>query len=90
MELQTIDKKLDDSDVINNQLLGEALYEIYGDTIPPDATSTLRISDGVIKGYEYNGTIAPVKTTFYGSLDRYYSFNKKFPFNLPDYWEKLP
>jgi len=90
IELQSIDKKLDNSDVVNNQLLGEALYEIYGDTIPPDATGTLRISDGVIKGYEYNGTIAPVKTTFYGSLDRYYSFNKKFPFNLPDNWQNLP
>ncbi|MDH3268037.1 MAG: S46 family peptidase [Ignavibacteria bacterium] len=90
IELQSINKKLDDSDMVNNQLLGEALYEIYGDTIPPDATGTLRISDGIIKGYDYNGTIAPVKTTFYGSLDRYYSFNKKFPFNLPDYWEDLP
>ncbi len=89
-ELQSIDKKLDDVDMMNNQLLGEALYEIYGDAIPPDATGTLRISDGVIKGYEYNGTLAPSKTTFYGSLDRYYSFNKKFPFNLPDYWENLP
>jgi len=88
-ELQKIDKKLDDSDVINNQLLGEAFYEVYGDSVPPDATGTLRISDGIIKGYDYNGTRAPIKTTFYGSLDRYYSFNKKFPFNLPDYWENL-
>ena len=23
-------------------------------------------------------------------MDRYYSFNKKFPFNLPNYWENLP
>ncbi len=89
-ELQAIDKKLDDSDAINNQLLGEAFYEIFGDSIPPDATGTLRISDGIIKGYDYNGTRAPIKTTFYGSLDRYYSFNKKFPFNLPDYWQNLP
>ena len=89
-ELQTINKKLDDTDEINNQLLGEALYKIYGDAIPPDATGTLRISDGTIKGYDYNGTRAPIKTTFYGSLDRYYSFNKKFPFNLPAYWEDLP
>ncbi|MDH3268764.1 MAG: S46 family peptidase, partial [Ignavibacteria bacterium] len=89
-ELQTINKKLDDTDEINNQLLGEALYRVYGDEIPPDATGTLRISDGVIKGYDYNGTRAPIKTTFYGSLDRYYSFDKKFPFNLPDYWDDLP
>jgi hypothetical protein len=89
-DLQTIDKRLEDSDIVNNQLLGEALYEVYGDSIPPDATGTLRISDGIIKGYDYNGTRAPIKTTFYGSLDRYFSFNKQFPFNLPAYWEKLP
>jgi hypothetical protein len=89
-QMETKNKELEDSDVINNQLLGEALYKVYGDAIPPDATGTLRISDGTIKGYEYNGTIAPVKTTFYGSLDRYHSFNKKFPYNLPAYWENLP
>lgn len=89
-ELRTINKNLDDTDAVNNQLLGEALYEVYGDAIPPDATGTLRISDGIIKGYDYNGTRAPIKTTFYGSLDRYFSFNKKFPYNLPAYWEDLP
>jgi hypothetical protein len=81
---------LRDKDAVNNQLLGEALYSVYGDAIPPDATFSLRIADGIVKGYDYNGTHAPYKTTFYGSLDRYYSFDKKFPFNLPDYWENLP
>jgi hypothetical protein len=75
---------------ILNQMLGEALYAVYGDAIPPDATGTLRLADGIVKGYDYNGTRAPIKTTFYGALDRYYSFDKKFPFNLPSYWEKLP
>ena len=89
-ELQKKNRALEENDAVNNQLLGEALYYVYGDKIPPDATGTLRISDGVVKGYDYNGTRAPYKTTFYGSLDRYYSFNKKFPFNLPEYWENLP
>lgn len=75
---------------ILNQMLGEALYKVYGDAVPPDATGTLRIADGIVKGYDYNGTRAPIKTTFYGALDRYYSFDKKFPFNLPEYWENLP
>jgi hypothetical protein len=89
-QMENKNKELEDADAINNQLLGQALYDVYGDAIPPDATGTLRISDGVIKGYDYNGTRAPFKTTFYGSLDRYYSFDKKFPFNLPDYWQNLP
>ena len=89
-EMENKNKELEDADIINNQLLGEALYKVYGDSIPPDATGTLRISDGVLTGYDYNGTRAPYKTTFYGSLDRYYSFNKQFPFNLPEYWETLP
>lgn len=89
-ELRLKSSKLQQRDEINNQLLGEALFKVYGENIPPDATGTLRISDGIVKGYDYNGTRAPYKTTFYGSLDRYYSFDKKFPFNLPAYWEKLP
>ena len=79
-----------DKEEILNQMLGEALYKVYGDAIPPDATGTLRIADGIVKGYDYNGTRAPIKTTFYGALDRYYSFDKKFPFKLPSYFENLP
>ena len=88
--INQITESLKNKDELNNQKLGEALYEVYGDTIPPDATFSLRIADGMVKGYDYNGTRAPYKTTFYGSLDRYYSFDKKFPFNLPKYWESLP
>jgi len=79
-----------DKEEILNQALGEALYKVYGDAIPPDATGTLRLADGIVKGYNYNGTKAPIKTTFYGALDRYYSFDKKFPFKLPEYFENLP
>lgn len=84
-------KELNNTRQVLNQLLGEVISILYGDKISPDATLTLRISDGVIKGYEYNGTIAPGKTTFYGLYDRYFSFNKKtYPWGLHKRWQSIP
>ena len=68
------------------QMLGRALFGVYGTSIPPDATFSLRLADGVVKGYEYNGTVAPPFTTFYGLYDRFYSFSQKYPYALPDRW----
>ncbi|MCX7833088.1 MAG: S46 family peptidase [Ignavibacteria bacterium] len=73
-----------------NAILGRALFEVYGRQIPPDATFSLRISDGVVASYDYNGTKAPVFTTFYGIYDRYYSFEKKYPWSLPKRWINPP
>ncbi len=83
-------RKIQNSLDAKNILLGRALYEVYGNSIPPDATFTLRLADGVISSYEYNGTIAPVFTTFYGIYDRYYGFRKQHPFNLPERWKNPP
>ncbi len=90
MELGSEYDKLSAEETSNNILLGRALYDVYGSEIPPDATFTLRIADGVVKGYPYNGTIAPPHTTFYGMYNRYYSFSKKYPWSLPSVWQSPP
>jgi hypothetical protein len=70
--------------------LGRARFDVFGTTIPPDATFSLRIADGVVRGFEYNGTIAPVYTTFYGLYDHYYSYGASTEWDLPDRWLNPP
>jgi hypothetical protein len=70
--------------------IANAVFKVKGSNLPPDATFTLRLADGVVKGYNYNGTVAPYKTTFFGMYDRYYSFHKKYPWSLPSRWENPP
>jgi hypothetical protein len=62
--------------------IAKARFLIYGKSVYPDATFTLRLAYGTVKGYPMNGTQAPPKTTFYGLYDRSASFDNKPPFNL--------
>ena len=83
-------KDLVDVESVYSQELGVALFKVYGTSIPPDATFTLRLADGVVEGYPYNGTDAQPFTTFYGLYDRYYGQGKKFPWSLPERWATPP
>lgn len=83
-------KKLGDELDAKEEALGaemaRAWFECYGTKVSSDATGTLRFSDGVVKGYPSNGTIAPHRTTFYGLYARNAEFDNEYPFNLPNIW----
>ncbi|MCA8953228.1 MAG: S46 family peptidase [Planctomycetes bacterium] len=66
--------------------LAGLLFEVYGNEVSPDATFTLRISDGRVLGYPYNGTLAPWRTSFHGLFARHAEFAGDHPFDLPDGW----
>ncbi len=88
--LRVQQKEIMDTENIAFGLLGQILYKTYGTSITPDANRTLRLSDGLMKGYDYNGTTAPIKSTFFGMYDRFYGFEGKYPFNLPERWKTIP
>ena len=74
-----------------NADLARARFAIHGTRIPPDATFSLRIADGVVAGYPYNGTMAPPHTTFFGMLNHYYSYGGEgTEWDLPATWLELP
>lgn len=70
--------------------LGSARFELYGTDVPPDATSSPRITDGRVLPYAYNGTIAPVYTTFYGMYDHHHSYGEGSDWDLPPGWIPPP
>jgi len=70
--------------------LGRVRFEVYGRAIPPDGTFSPRITDGIVQGYDYNGTRAPPYTTFYGLYDRYRSHGPDSEWDLPARWRTPP
>lgn len=71
--------------------LAQARLAIYGSSTPPDASFSLRLADGVVRGYPYNGTWAPAFTTFYGLYDHFHAYKDvSKEWDLPPRWHTPP
>jgi hypothetical protein len=71
--------------------IAQARWKIHGRTVSPDATFTLRLSYGTVKGFPAEGTTIAPFTTFYGLFDRSLSHGGQEPWALSARWkEKLP
>ena len=66
--------------------IARALFDTEGTKLYPDATFTLRLSYGAVKGYMENGKSVPAFTTLGGLYERAAAFNHKFPYVLPPRW----
>ena len=75
----------------NYAKIARARFANEGTSIYPDATFTLRLSYGAVKGYMENGKRVAPFTTLGGLYDRAANFKYQFPYNLPPRWmEKKP
>jgi hypothetical protein len=63
-------------------------FEAYGDSVYPDATFTLRLAFGTIKGYEIDGKTVPPFTTFAGAFEHEKAHGAEPPYKLPPSWHK--
>lgn len=70
--------------------IGRARFAVYGNDVPPDATFSLRLADGVVQGYEYNGTEASPYTTYFGLYEHYHAHGENSEWDLPDRWLSPP
>ena len=85
-EMQHQVEDLASQEAQNDERVARALLAVFGSSVSPDATFSLRISDGEIKRYPYNGTQAQPFTTFYGLFDRSFGFGGRSPWSLPARW----
>ncbi len=68
--------------------IARARNSLLGTTGYPDATFTLRLSYGSVKGYEEDGKPVPAVTTYAGLYERAGGMKNVAPFDLPASWEK--
>jgi len=79
---------LTDREAQANEQVARALLAVYGNNVAPDATFSLRISDGEVRRYPMNGTVAAPYTTFNGLYERASVFGEQPPFDLPPRWKE--
>jgi hypothetical protein len=66
--------------------IAKARFTMEGTSNYPDATFTLRLSYGTVRGYEENGKQVPAFTNFAGLYERADQHKNKPPFDLPQRW----
>jgi hypothetical protein len=90
-EARAVRKNLEEQGEIKNQAyaqIAKAKFDALGTSVYPDATFTLRLAFGPVKGYVENGKQIPFQTTMAGLYERSAEHNNKPPFDIPPLWQK--
>jgi hypothetical protein len=66
--------------------IAKARFATYGQDLYPDATFTLRLAFGQVKGYKERGEMIPPWTTLGGTYQHAEAHGHKEPFALPKSW----
>ena len=83
---QQYDDKVDAVERRDGAAIAKARFATSGFNQPPDATFTLRLSYGAVKGYKENGKKIPYLTTTGGGFEHAAEHDNKPPYQLPASW----
>jgi hypothetical protein len=90
-EARRVRKIVEEQGEVKNQAYGQiakADFAQRGTSVYPDATFTLRLAFGPVKGYEERGKKVPFETTMAGLYERSAEHHNKPPFDIPPLWVK--
>ena len=76
------------SERANYAKIARARFDLEGTRVYPDATFTLRLSYGAVKGYEENGKWVAPFTTMGGLYEHAARHGNKDPYEAPESWVK--
>jgi hypothetical protein len=77
------EKEVEAVETRNGARIARAMFRLKGTAIAPDATSTLRLSYGVVRGYADDGAKVPFRTTYAGLYERSRREGNATPYELP-------
>jgi hypothetical protein len=83
---KTYDEKIDEPLRQAYAKIAKGRFAVTGADTYPDATFTLRLAYGVVKGYRERGEQIPPWTTIGGTFEHSEKHGKKEPFALPQSW----
>jgi hypothetical protein len=70
----------------NYAKISKAIFAQQGDSVYPDATFTLRLAFGTVKGYEVDGKQVAPYTTMGGAFEHAAKHGNQPPYQLPESW----
>jgi len=82
------DDKIDSVVRRDGTIIAKARFAQSGFGQPPDATFTLRLSYGTVKGYREDSRAIPFDTNIGGAFEHAAAHGDKTPYNLPESWLK--
>jgi len=85
---KTFDNEIDEVEKQGYGRIAGVRFALFGRSVAPDATFTLRLAYGTVKGYRVEGQELAFHTTFGGLYERAAKQSYREPFDLPERWAK--